>query len=66
MNTQSANMTYAEHAAAEFKKTDTIPHMGQHIAYVDELEGDLHTFPDGSIALHGGDGTFAVGEITEE
>ena len=57
--------TLAARAIREFAQTDLIPQLGQRTEDV-VGPGTLHIFPDGSIAIHGDDGTFVEGEWVEE
>lgn len=58
-------MTMAERAVAEFNKTNCIPNRGQRILHA-MGPGDVHIFPDGSLAVHWSDDDFSVGEMVDD
>lgn len=60
-----ATETQAQKAVTEFNRTGTILPLGQRII-TGMGPGDVHVFPDGSIACHWSDGAFMVGDVVED
>jgi len=56
----SKKKTNAQQAVKAFDRDDCIPNLGQVVHRASFAHGDVHTFPDGSIALHGDDCTFTA------